>query len=413
MSEKVNFAWPVTSENALVYQHFQSEVDRLADILVVNRIVVFGAGIRGCCLLEILEKKGFVNIVFCDNNPEKQGNLINHYDILSLEAVLDYSNDQVFLIAPENSQSMSEQLNHAGLKEDQDWFSFDISVYDAYIAEYHRTASNPLLVMGDCAFSHISLNDENTDPLGNMIKAQLGSERCKVLAMHGIGHQANYHIINALLDQGERPSSVLLLTVLEVLTSKAHIMPRTQHPTLIQNLANTVKNPRESFIDYAKLTEERFNRFQVESFALSTNTSKSADDTSEKLFMKMNYLFKLREETEGVVYLKKIIRLFNELDIPITLYIPPVNYEQGARYFSSDFKTQYEANFGKLFQYLDNDDLKYSVIDASYLLNDIDFAAANTIDETSNYIGRKKQLSFLSRFEPFKQLSGKVGEYCD
>ena len=129
--------------------------------------------------------------------------------------------------------------------------------------------------------------------------------------------------------------------------------------------------------------------------------------------MKMNYLFKLREETEGVVYLKKIIRLFNELDIPITLYIPPVNYEQGARYFSSDFKTQYEANFGKLFQYLDNDDLKYSVIDASYLLNDIDFAAANTIDETSNYIGRKKQLSFLSRFEPFKQLSEKVGEYCD
>ena len=77
MCEKINFAWPVTSENALVYQYFQSEVVRLRDILAEGRIVIFGAGIRGCCLLHILEQYGFQKIVFCDNNLEKQGHLIH------------------------------------------------------------------------------------------------------------------------------------------------------------------------------------------------------------------------------------------------------------------------------------------------------------------------------------------------
>lgn len=401
MSKKINFAWPVTSENAVVYQHFQSEVERLHDILAVKRIVILGAGIRGCCLMRILEQRCFNNIVFCDNNPEKQGNLINDYDIMSFDEALRYEGDQVFLIAPENSAAISRQLTEAGLKEGKDWFSFDISVYDAYISEYQRSVSSHLLVMGDCAFSHVSLDDEVTYSLGDMLKAHLGENRCKVLAMHGMGQQAYYHILRSLLDQGERPASVLLLVVMEVLTPKAHLMPRTQHPTLIRSLVNKAIKPRAEFSEYAKLAEERFNRFQVESFA---SFEKTESDSHEKLYMKMNYLFKIREQTEGVVYLKKTIQMLNDASIPVTLYIPPVNYMQGQHFFGPDFNERYKDNFVKLYNFLENSNLQYSIADASFLLTDDEFAAANTIDETSNYAGRSKLLKFLGESEPLRPL---------
>ena len=392
MREKIDFAWPVTSENALVYQYFQSEVVRLRDNLAESRIVIFGSGIRGCCLLHILEQHGFQKIVFCDNNPEKQGHLIHDYDICSLSDALSYRGRQVFLVSPENSGSMRDQLIGAKLEEGRDWFSFDLSVYHAYLAEYQRPVDDHMLVMGDCAFSHIALTDQVTDSLGDMMKTSFGQERCKVLAMHGFGQQAQHHILHALLDREERPLLLLLLLVMEALTPKAHLMPRTQHPTLIRRLLDATEQPRAEFSAYAELAEERFRRFQVESFA---SFKKTEDDTSEKLYMQMNYLFRIKEETEGVVYLKKTIRLMNEHGIPIVLYVPPVNYMQGERFFGVDFKARYQENFTKLYGFLDREGLDYHVADASFLLTADEFAAANTIDETSNYAGRSKLLHFF------------------
>ena len=403
MSDKINFAWPVTSEHAIIYQHFLSKVESINDTLKDKRITVFGAGIRGCSILYILEQRGYKNIVFCDNNPEKQGNLINSYDIISFDEALRFESNQIFLVSPENSESMSYQLVTAGLQEGTDWVSFSISAYDAYVSEYLRPVTDHILVLGDCAFTHIALSDDITDSMEDMLKEQYGKNRCKVLAMHGIGLQAQYHIIHSLLDKGERPSILVLLTVMEVLTPKAHLMPRAQHPTLINRLAYLAKNTDTSFAEYAGLAEERFNRFQVESFA-SSDTAK--EEASEKLFMKMNYLFKIREQTEGVVYLKKIIQMLNTDGIPIVLYIPPVNYIQGEKFFGPDFKSNYMENFIKLHGFLENEHLLYNIADASFLLNEDEFAASNTIDETSNFTGRSKLLRFLMSNLLFETLIG-------
>ena len=402
MCDKIDFAWPVTSENALVYQYFQSEVARLRNILAECRIVIFGAGIRGCCLLHILEQNGFRKIVFCDNNPEKQGHLIHAYDICSLSDALSYRGRQVFLVSPENNGSMRDQLTEAGLEEGRDWFSFDLSIYDAYLAEYQRTVGDHMLVMGDCAFSHIALTDEVSDSLGDMMKTSFGAEHCKVLAVHGLGQQAHYHILRALLDRGERPAMLLLL-VMEALTPKAHLMPRTQHPTLIRRLVDATEQPQAEFSAYAELAAERFRRFQVESFA---SFKKTEGDTSEKLYMQMNYLFRIKEETEGVVYLKKTIRLLNEYGIPIVLYVPPVNYMQGEHFFGADFKARYQENFTKLYSFLDREGLDYRVADASFLLTADAFAATNTIDETSNYAGRRNLLKFFHESEAIRSVMG-------
>ena len=391
---KRDYYWPVTSQNAVIYQHFLFLVEQIKSKIKDKRIVIYGAGIRGCLLMQILEKFDFANIIFCDNNPEKQGHLIRKYAIISFNETLCYSGEQVILVSPEDSGSITWQLNDAELKEGIDWVSFDISIYDTYISEYKRTMNDYLLVMGDCGITHIALTDSITDSLGDMIKTKIGAGRCKVLAMHGIGQQANAHIITSLLDRGKYPSLVIMLLVLEVLTSKAHLMPRTQHPALIHKLIDSIDNPNQEFINYAKLTSNRFNQLQVESFI---NTNVNTSEENEKLFMKMNYLFKIKEETEGVIYLKRTIKSLNIKGIPIVLYIPPVNYMQGRRFFGDDFLNRYTDNFKKLYGFLNKEGLKYSVADASLLLGEDEFAAVNTIDETANYNGRMKLLSFLEK----------------
>lgn len=386
MSEKMNYAWPVTSENSVVYHCFLQKLKYIKEYLQGQRIAVFGAGIRGCCLAKILENMGYKDIVFVDNNPEKQNNLIDHYDIISFETALQKRN-QVFLVTPENAKKICGQLTAVGLKEDEDWFSFSVSAYQQYVEEYQRPIQDHLLVMGDCAFTHIALEDENFDSLGTMIRNKAGADRCKVLDMHGMGQQAYYHIAKSLLERGEKPDCFLLLLMVETMAPKVPIMPRTQHPELIRTLVNALENPAPEFAAYADLTQERFDRFQLEAFA---SFDDKTSQKSEKLYMQVNYLFRYRETTEGVVYLKKTIRMMNEEGIPVILYVPPVNYWQGEKLFGANFKASYETNFKKLYASLDQEGLQYEVIDASYLLDLNDFAAPNTIDETCRYSGRQK-----------------------
>lgn len=397
VTKKINYAWPVTSENASVYNYFLQKIEDIKDFLIGKRIAIFGSGIRGCCILKILEMNGFKNIIFIDNNTEKQNNLINDYEIVSFEEALNYKQKQVFLVSPEGCNKIHDQLRAAGLQENEEWFSFSISAYDSYIEEYKRSLKDYLLVMGDCAFTHVALDDSNFDSLGTMIKNKVGEYSCKVLDMHGMGQQAYYHIAHSLIERNEKPSAFLLLLMIETMAPKVPIMPRTQHPWLIKALSDISNNSELS--EYAKLTQERFDRFQIEAFSSFDNKIEKETE-KEKLYMNINYLFKFREKTEGVVYLKKTIRMMNDENIPVILYIPPVNYFQGERLFGEAFKQKYEANFIKLYETLEKDNLKYEVVDASYLLDLEDFAAPNTIDETCNYNGRVKTIQFLGEFSP-------------
>lgn len=400
MSDKMNYAWPVTSENAIVYNYILQKVEEIREYLIGKRIAIFGAGIRGCCLLKLLENKGFRDIIFVDNNPEKQNNLIYGYDIVSFDTA-KLEKFQVFLVAPEEAESICRQLNEAGLEENKDWFSFSVSAYQQYIEEYKRPLNDYLLVMGDCAFTHVALEDHNFDSLGMMIRNQVGAERCKVLNMHGMGQQAYYHIVKSLIARGEKPSAFLLVLMIETMAPKVPIMPRTQHPALIRALVEACEHPDPAFASYANLAQERFDRFQLEAFA---SFDDKTSQKNEKLYMQINYLFRYRETTEGVDYLKKSIRMMNEEGIPVVLYVPPVNYWQGEALFGENFKTVYETNFKKLYGTLDQDGLRYEVADASYLLDLDDFAAPNTIDETCKYSGRQKIMQYLGKvvtLEPF------------
>jgi hypothetical protein len=396
---RVNYAWPVTAVLSGMYQHFLSEVKAHDGDLRDRRLVIFGAGIRGCTLLLILEEYGFTNIVFCDNNPEKQKGRINKYPILSFQEALGFGGGQVFLLPIENGGAIREQMLNAGLREDKDFFYWDFQVYDEYIEEFKRPVKDHTLIVGDCAFSHIALKDNNKVSLGDMIKTYLGEENCKVLSMHGMGQRAFYNIIKTLISsRNEIPKRIIILIDLDVFTSKAHIMPRTQHCKLISGILESVSEPDKELVEYAMLTKERFDRFQVEAY---TSYKNEGPDNIAKLYMKMNYMFQLKKSTESVLYLIKIIELMNDNNIQVTLHIPPVNYMLGEKFWGEEFTASYKSIFKDLWSFLQG--LKYNVLDASFLISEQEFADVCTTDEVVNYQGRLKLMDFLIKSGVFKE----------
>jgi hypothetical protein len=379
-----------------VYRRFVEGLDRLAPALTGSRLVIVGAGIRGCCLLRLLEGRGYRDIVFCDNNPQKQGGTVGAYPILSFPEALALPGPRRMLAAPENAGDLRRQLAAAGLAEGVDWFSFDVSVYEDYLAEYARPAAGHLLVLGDCAFTHVGLGEAPPLlpllPLGEMLKQALGPGRCKVLALHGMGPGGFYPVLMSLLDRGETPGACLVLLG-DWMMPKAHLMPRAQHPALLRALAAALPHPRAEFLDYIRLAQERFDRLRAEPFAAPAGHA-----SREKLYMAAHYLYTLREDAEGVVYLLKILRALREAAVPCVLYVPPVPYQLGEDFFGPGFRAGYQANFARLFALLEGQGLACPVADASFLLSREEFAAPNTVDEVANAQGRRKLALFLAEF---------------
>ena len=101
---------------------------------------------------------------------------------------------------------------------------------------------------------------------------------------------------------------------------------------LIKALVELSENPDPDFVAYSHLTQERFDHFQVEAFA---SFDDKASQRNEKLYMQVNYLFRYRETTEGVLYLKKTIHMMNEAGIPVTVENFKMDVEDPGDYIAS------------------------------------------------------------------------------
>ena len=388
-----NYAFPVTAVIAKFHEFLFTRLAEFSSLLKNKRIVVFGAGTRGSEMLFVLKSMGFSEIVFCDNNEEKQQGYIDDYPIYSLSSALEYTKPQMFLVPIENGREVCRQLTDKGLKENIDFLDLSFDLYDEYMKEFVRHTENNVVIFGDCAFSHISIYDEQKRSLADMVKEKYGERFVKILVMHGMGTRSFYHILNSLLQRGEKPRSVIVEVTPMMLAPKAYIMPRTQHPELIKRIHDAVPYSGAEMDNYVAITSERFNRLQIET---ASSLDKNKAENISKLYMRMNYMHRINVSNERIVYLKKLIELMNSLSIPITLYIPPVNYIYGENILGEEFTSCYRQILNDLWQALG--DLSYVVADASFLLNDIDFAIKENHDETANYEGRIKLLEFLSDY---------------
>jgi len=396
MSEKINFAWPATAVSKEDYDVILNCVHSNINLFKHKKIMIFGAGARGTVISVILESEGYCDILFTDNNAEKWGGYIDRYPIVPPQTALAMREEVIILISTEEGHPIKEQLEKNGLIEGTDFFFPISNLYDKYIYEFKRETKNDILVMGDCMFEVISFNDVNKDSLAEIFVRKLGYDKIKLLTMHGMGMRAFYHVLKAQEKMGMQPDIFIVMINFETLTGKQHLLPRSQHTELIQQVFSVVKGLDDGELEeYVKITKDRVKNIQAEFFTTNkfssnatTNEKGEISSNAAKLFFKLNYMYKLNPEIESVQYLIKILKYAKEKNFRVIPFIPPVNYELGRKLFGEKFEEAYQHNY----QIIDNivKEHGHDLLDLSHICKKELFAAHSTPDETTNYEGRSK-----------------------
>lgn len=386
MDNVLNFAWPVTTMGKYDYDALKKCVEENVDVFESRRIVVFGAGIRGTSFSILLQKMGYKDLIFTDNNSEKVGGVINQFPIVGYDKVKEMKNI-VVINSVENGFAINNQLKRDGFIENIDFFYIENHLYDLYLQEFLKQMQTGTLIMGDCGITDISKEDSNYMNLGEMLKEQLG-DNTKVLAVHAMGMRAFYHILKAHIEYIEVPRRAVIMANFETFTGKQHLLPRSQHAHLMEMISNAIDNQDVELKEYVGITKERFENFKVDYFASSQNAlNHMSSDRNDRLVIRMNYMYDLHEDNECIVYMKKIADLCKNNKVELLFFIPPVNYMYAEELYGEKFTQKYQSNVKKLREITEKNGA--NLLDLSYLLGQDKFADIHTIDETTNYEGRR------------------------
>ncbi len=393
-NKKINFAWPVTSCNQEDYDAFVQFMREHPSLLAHNKIAIWGAGIRGTEFSLFFEKNNFRNIFFVDNNPEKWGGFVNDYPIRSpMQLEEKIKREQIrILISTENSKDIEEQLIAKGYCRNQDFFTIESGLYNKYMEEFQRNYNGNVLFLGDCEFSKISISDKDMNNLAKMLKERGGEKQVKVLAMHGMGIRSFYHVLCTQVSMGMKPKRLALMVNLDTLTGKQHLLPRSQHEELLQRIYQFSTAGNDEFEEYLQVVHQRNKHHQIEFFTRNSS-GKPASEQKAKNYLRLNYMYELDTETEGMVYLKKILDFARKENIAVTAFTPPVNYIFAKRLFGAKFQEQYIRNIEKIETVITE---KQGIfLNLSFCMEPKFFAMPNTPDETANEQGRKRLTNLL------------------
>lgn len=387
-----DYTWPVTSVNR---EDFIAATECAAKLKNGNKpIVIFGAGIRGCMVFKIFKKEKCEITAFSDNNMEKWGGVVCGKEIISPDMLYKMRGQVRVVISVENGHSIKTQLEEHGFKENLDYFYLYTNSYDWYMEQFHLPLKEHLLVLGDCGFLTISMMDKNDETLGDLIIKKFGPNKTKVLAMHGLGMRAHYNVLKTQLYLGWKPKRIIIMVNFDTFTGKQHLLPRSQHTDLIKRIWEESNFNDQELLEYVKLTKKRFNNVQTE-FFINGELDKNRKDINNKnkLYFRLNYMYKLNKQNEGVQYLLKIINICLRENIQVIPYIPPVNYKLAEKFWGNIFLEKYNYNLNLIKNLISEKGI--SILDMSYLLVPNEFAEINTPDETCNFAGRCKILEQL------------------
>ncbi len=386
-----NFAWPITSINKVSYDLVSNFVDCNKNELSEKKLILFGAGIRGTELATILRDLGINKFLFVDNNEEKWDGNIDDILILPPSYLNENIKQNIILITTEESMTMQNQLEKIGYIKNDNYFTLENNHYQEFVDEFLYPQKRELLVMGDCFFETISFDDRKRISLAEYVINESNDISTSVLAIHGMNLCAFYQVYRLLVEQNKTPDYFCVMLNFETLTGKQHLLPRSQHNTLMKMLEKSLNNNDETFSEYVSLTQERVKNITSDFF--TGNNSKSNENGKissqvSKLFFKMYYLYDLKVDIEPLVAFRNILSLAKENNVNIIPFVPPVNFTLGQEIFGDYFEERYQSNLQKLKDIIKEYD--FTLLDLSHISLPNEFAHTSTPDETMNEIGREK-----------------------
>lgn len=389
------------------YRFLEDFIKKHLNILLNVRVFIFGAGIRGCNLLRILKIFDILDIVFVDNNPQKQEIQIDGCPVLSFPEAECCADRHIFLCPIENSGQILELLALTGRRENVDYFNLDFQFTDYLdiIEEIKRLTPDYSMAFGSCELSTNILGSKFSPSLGEILKQKLFPSNCKICTLPGFSPAVYYHVINTTIRlHGNIPRFVFLTMEISSCSPYDPLMlgkqNYLQHKLFIEQLMRLAPSNNE-ICEYSQMIEERLKRSII-----GNNPIKSGDfEDSRKRVYKLKYNYNIREDDESVVYTKKILASMNEKGVPVILYFPPVDYMLAKTVCGEDFPIKYTSIINSIRSFLV--EYSYYCIDASFIADSDCFVQQVNSPDTNPWLnekGQKRLLDFLmmqEEMQPF------------
>lgn len=384
---KKDFSWPVNGMDYENYEAFCTWFTQYEPIINERQLIIWGAGSRGTGFATLMRKMGFDKFLFVDSSPRIWGGCICGTDIIEPDKLEQYR-ERVILVSPENSGEIEKYLNSHNYKKDEDYFLIQTRTYEAYIEEFLRPYGKKTLILGSCEFSAISLDDKDFRSMREMLFEKLGKDTTKILAIHGIGLRAQYHILHAQIMSGMVPERLLLQISIDTLVAKDHLFPHTQHAKLLKMIVDTQNKPSNEFLEYVSIAEERSrNPFMNPFEGFGTGMVKA----KIRNYYTYYYMADLEENAEGLAYLKKILDEASANDIEVIPFVLPVNYQLAKELLADEFDTKYKHTLDIVQEVTDANGL----LNLSYALDSELFAWPEAPNASLNDQGREKIAEML------------------
>lgn len=390
------------------YCYLESFIKKHLDTLRNVRVFIFGAGIRGCNLVRLLKIYGVENVFFVDNNREKHGTVIEECCVLDFENADAYTGKSVFLCPIEKGESILQQLASTGRKENVDYYNLDFQFtdYADLIEEIKSPAEEYAWIFGCCILSSYILGEKMGQSLGEMLREKFSGVKCKVGSLPGFYSAIYYYMINALTGMNI-PKFVLISMEISSLSPYAPIMMGTQnyeqHRLFIEKLKK-ISPKQEEILKYQQTVEERLERSKRE----RTETGEYSDDANRKVY-KLKYLYKPREDDESLVYMEKILTQMNEMNVPVILVFPPIDYQRGEKLFGDGFKKQYMDTKERYMSFLKG--YIYQEIDASFIATSECFVPPTNKPDINPFLNLKGQEKLWEHMKEYSIIQTLLKEY--
>ena len=285
-----------------------------------------------------------------------------------------------------------------GFEKEKNLFSLPSEIYNKYLNEFFRPIKDHVLIMGDCRFTFVSITDENTQTLDDILRKEFADREipAKVLSMHALCMRAQYYMLKGQLELGNIPRILILPINYETFNGTTHLLSSSQHTELMRRMYEQVGSKDRELEEYIQLTRQRTENppfiFSVE----NENGSAVISDKKLRIFLKMSYMYQPDLESEGIVYLKKALLLAKKYHIKVLTFAPPLNYMSGKEYWGEAFVVAYQKGLEVFKQIV----LEYGglFLDQSFLLTEDGFYSKYDKNELANYEGRIQMANSLLNF---------------
>lgn len=375
------------SDYEMLTLFFEENIDKLQ----TKRVVIFGAGIRGGVFGNSLTKMGVEDYDYCDNDERKWNGCVGKHRIVSPKELEENLEKYIVLISLESKALVSEiekQLIKMGFEKGKNLYSLPSEIYDNYLKEFFIPIKDHVLMLGDCRFTFISVDDNNSQTLDSILRERFEEKGipAKVLSMHSLCMRAVYHVLKTQIVIGNVPETLFLPINYDTYNGTIHLVSSSQHSELIRRIYEQSGLEDEEFKEYVEITKDRTEN---PPFIFSVETEGSSEVVSEKklrLFLKMSYMYEPDMANEGIVYLKKTLQIARKHNIRIIVYVPPINCESGKTYWGEKFVEAYRNGVG-VFKSIATE-YGAEFLDQSFLLTEEGFYSKFDKNEIANLKGR-------------------------